>query len=715
MKKRFLYLFAFCIFVCSFLIACDNEGGVKHEHVFEQNVSQAYLKIPSTCDNKSIYYKSCSCGETSSETFEYGNPLGHSYGNWESNDDGSHTKKCSNDSLHTIIEECNDNNKDHKCDVCNYKLTNCVDNDNNNYCDICNVKLNNNNQNKDNFYNITFLDENGNLLKIINVKEGIIPSYSYTKVDTEEWDYTFVGWATALNGTVLNKLPEATKDVSYYAVVSKTKKSYNVSFNTLGAGIISSQRIDYGSVAIKPSDPKKEGYVFVCWTTDEQGNNVFDWTTLITGDITLYAKWNIKVNIKGLLETLLESYYCSPYSYIPASLQPSSSNNHIASNQIITDYSKFINVSNITSHGYGEQLNMIIENINQSSVFFNALSVVEGLSAVSIVGFNNYLDNNPSNTAYYTFKNGIYNVAINYDGKVLTYVLDYTTNLLGEHTAQIALSMNTLTDEKVVRLQIGDSNALKYIMNENSYQFAIRYLGVRRAYFSVKRNNDDTVEGNIYEFLTVKDVEVKSVADFYINKKYTTVVGNKANGMLGWTGTIVEVYDNLNGKLVGYEVEETLSKITYNSLWFDLDTIKGINSIKYVEKTDSTPEHFYINGSSKAWESKKVGGLGTKMLSRRFDIEFRTQYFYTLNEQTNEYEKVEVKVPMLFVQEEVYDDLVDDIKETNNIAVNVELKEADLNEILSSYDSYLPIFKIRKDNITNQMILDIIGDRIKFN
>lgn len=305
-------------------------------------------------------------------------------------------------------------------------------------------------------------------------------------------------------------------------------------------------------------------------------------------------------------------------------------------------------------------------------------------------------------------------MTINYDDEILVYVLDYTTNLLGENTAQIALSMNTLTGEKVVRIQIGDSNALKYVMNENSYQFAIRYLGVRRAYFSVKRNKDDTVEGNIYEFLTLNGAELKSSADFYIDDLYTTVVGNKASGMPGWTGTIAEVYNNSNGKLVGYEVEEILSKIAYNSLWFDLDVIKGINSIKYVEKTETTDEHFYINGSNKAWETKKVGGIGTKMLSRRFDIEFRTQYFYTLNEQTNEYEKVEVKVPMFFVQEEVYDDLVDDVKETNDITINVDLQKYDLNEILIGYDNYLPIFKARKDNITNQMILDFIGDKIKF-
>lgn len=405
MKTRLLYLFVFCIFICSFLTACFDDSNENHKHVFEQKVSEDYLKTPATCDNKSIYYKSCSCGEVSNETFSYGQPLGHSYGNWEYYNDSTHIKKCSNDISHIIKEKCSDSDKDHKCDLCNYKLTNCVDKNNNNYCDICGEKINTN-DNK-NIYQISFYNENGVLITVESVSKGTKPSYNYQPKDTAEWDYTFEGWSKALNGTVLDSLPDATTDASYYAVVSKVKKSYSVSFNTNGAGNISTQRITYGSKAEKPTDPKKDGYKFVCWTTDIEGNNVFDWTTVITSDITLYAKWNIKVNIKGLLETLLESYECSPYSYIPSSLQPSSSKNHISSNQIISDYSKFINVSNITSHGYGEQLNMIIENINQSSIFFTALSVVESVSAVSIASFNNYLDNNPSNIANYTFESGI--------------------------------------------------------------------------------------------------------------------------------------------------------------------------------------------------------------------------------------------------------------------------------------------------------------------
>ena len=65
---------------------------------------------------------------------------------------------------------------------------------------------------------------------------------------------------------------------------------------------------------------------------------------------------------------------------------------------------------------------------------------------------------------------------------------------------------------------------------------------------------------------------------------------------------------------------------TYDTLWFDLTYVYGLDSIKYAEN------YFYVNGSATAWKYKLVGGLSKKMLSRRFDLEFRKQYFYSYNE-----------------------------------------------------------------------------------
>ena len=66
------------------------------EHVHEysvKNASPEYLATPATCTEKAKYYYSCSCGEKGTETFESGEPKGHTYStNWWS-DDTYHWRK----------------------------------------------------------------------------------------------------------------------------------------------------------------------------------------------------------------------------------------------------------------------------------------------------------------------------------------------------------------------------------------------------------------------------------------------------------------------------------------------------------------------------------------------------------------------------------------------------------------------------------------------
>ena len=87
---------------------CKAEYGdlLPHDFTAEQ-AEEKYLKSAATCTEKAVYYKSCTvCGEKGTETFEYGNPLGHDYGAWTSNDNGTHTRVCSRDANHTETENC---------------------------------------------------------------------------------------------------------------------------------------------------------------------------------------------------------------------------------------------------------------------------------------------------------------------------------------------------------------------------------------------------------------------------------------------------------------------------------------------------------------------------------------------------------------------------------------------------------------------------------
>ena len=69
---------------------------------------------------------------------------------------------------------------------------------------------------------------------------------------------------------------------------SEQKKTYLVTFNSDGGTAIDAQNVEEGKVAVKPSNPTKEGYNFVEWRLD---GKAFNFDTVITQDITLEAVW----------------------------------------------------------------------------------------------------------------------------------------------------------------------------------------------------------------------------------------------------------------------------------------------------------------------------------------------------------------------------------------------------------------------------------------
>jgi len=72
----------------------------------------------------------------------------------------------------------------------------------------------------------------------------------------------------------------------------KSINKYTVSFNSNGGSMVGSQTVNYNATATEPAVPSRTGYTFGGWYTDDATfNNAFAFTTAITGDITLYAKW----------------------------------------------------------------------------------------------------------------------------------------------------------------------------------------------------------------------------------------------------------------------------------------------------------------------------------------------------------------------------------------------------------------------------------------
>ena len=68
-------------------------------------------------------------------------------------------------------------------------------------------------------------------------------------------------------------------------------QAHRVKFDAKGGSSVDSQTPASGSTVTKPADPTREGYTFAGWYTDEACTEEYDFSTAVTADVTLYAKW----------------------------------------------------------------------------------------------------------------------------------------------------------------------------------------------------------------------------------------------------------------------------------------------------------------------------------------------------------------------------------------------------------------------------------------
>ena len=579
-------------------------------------------------------------------------------------------------------------------------------------------------------YLITFKDEEGTTLDSKEWEEGSTPSYTYTKQDTQEWDYTVRGWSTTLGGDVVT-IPAVTAAATYYAVVNKVKQQYSITFVSNGGSDVASITEDYGTVVQEPTKPTYEKHKFVGWSYDQAGKNAVTWPLTLTENKTLYANWNEIVDIKALLASLVSVTGQDPYSYIPAKMLPSNSANHVNESAVTYDFISFVNVADIHYGGFGEQWNMVVGNIAESERFYSILATAETVVNATVAAFNNYLDKNPSDTATHTLSETAYTAKLDYKNGLLTYVLQYKTGwnvpFFGEILPQIDMKYDVESGERSVRIQLTENNAMRYIVTKNSYSFGLEY-GVtalsRKAYFQIERLESGDVDGHIYEFIQYKDQDkVASCADFYIGDEYVSVVGNKASGMPGFTGYINELYKVDEGKLLGYEVRESFTKwgvtATYHTLWFNLCDISGITSVKAI-KNDSTTfglggqnnHDIYLNGSASIFEPTYNSKLTVKT-SRKYDVEMRKQSFFGYKDDV--LTEFQVQIPMMFIQADHdgytnFTDFPADILSKSKISANVALDRAILDKIQADYATLIDLFIMHKEVVTGETIDAYIGN-----
>ena len=132
-----------------------------------------------------------------------------------------------------------------------------------------------------NKYSVTYYEEDGKT--VIDVKQvEYLSDASALVVAPDVTGKTFSRW---------NKdLSSVTKDVEVYAIY--IKNAVKVKFIDGDVEIESlRQSVEYGGHASVPSTPVKQGFIFKAWVVADGSDETFDFSTVITAETSVYAKW----------------------------------------------------------------------------------------------------------------------------------------------------------------------------------------------------------------------------------------------------------------------------------------------------------------------------------------------------------------------------------------------------------------------------------------
>ncbi|WKT76419.1 InlB B-repeat-containing protein [Lysinibacillus fusiformis] len=144
-------------------------------------------------------------------------------------------------------------------------------------------------------YTVNFEMNGGNLVpdqSIVHGEKASEPTPAPTKVG-----YTFGGWYKDAGYTETYDFTNIiTENTTIYA--KWNAQTYTVSFNTDGGSAISNQSVAHGEKASEPTPaPTKVGYTFEGWYKDVGYTQTYDFTSVITENTTIYAKWNAQTYI----------------------------------------------------------------------------------------------------------------------------------------------------------------------------------------------------------------------------------------------------------------------------------------------------------------------------------------------------------------------------------------------------------------------------------
>lgn len=104
-------------------------------------------------------------------------------------------------------------------------------------------------------------------------------------------NYSFDGWFTDED---CNEKADfeytVTGDATYYAGWTQTSATITFDHND-GNGTVTTATAEIGGTVAQPEAPTRDGYLFTGWFTDKACTTEYAFSTVVSGDVTLYAGW----------------------------------------------------------------------------------------------------------------------------------------------------------------------------------------------------------------------------------------------------------------------------------------------------------------------------------------------------------------------------------------------------------------------------------------
>ena len=419
---------------------------------------------------------------------------------------------------------------------------------------------------------------------------------------------------------------------------------------------------------------------------------------------SFFCSFKVKINLKNLAQTVIDTLGSTPepWAFLPESF--SSENKQISN---IPTYENFTQTSSLPTNGIGKQLSVAYDLLNKTTKALTYIQPIYSVLNTIKTLYAEFLDNNPED--YKTFSNTVAGINFTIALTETQYLLSATVS-----SVQLMIFSDIQTHTYGAKVQLTNNTVLKYTVSENNLLIATDVLDTLAVQIEFIRE-DDQVLGYMYEYIVAGDKTLTATSTMImVDSTYTTLIGTKGDFIPTAVSRNCEVYLNSTGELVGTEVREELTisgmTATYNTLWYTLNDVSGINSIRKVDEMNGTnADTIYINGASDTIHTKLVGILGgKKVASRRFDIEFKTMYFYNYNNQTEEYEKISCEIPMLFIQEEYISSFVEDFEDANENSLSqsiiLNVSNNDKTAVSFGYYTLLQSYEIIKEKVSFESI-----------